>query len=252
MIRSSGTLPTDTLPANTNPANTIPADTIPSGPLPAPNLGRRGVLRLAALPVLAGSVLFGAPTPTRAQARASAPSPADAADIARIEAYMNTLKTLKARFLQVGGDGSTAGGTAWISRPGRMRFQYDPPSPLLLVAGAGIVVFHDAQLEQTSNFPLSQTPLGILLADNLKLSGAVTVTGITRMPGQIQVSMVRSSSPGDGNLTLVFADQPLQLKQWAVVDAQGRETRVSLFNIELGGSFDSNLFYFVDPKLLGR
>jgi outer membrane lipoprotein-sorting protein len=213
------------------------------------DMKRRALLSLLAL---ASPAILADPGIARAQARGVTLTAQDKTDIARIEAYLNTLKTLKARFLQVAPDGTTAGGLAWLERPGRMRFQYDPPSPLLLVAGAGLVVFYDSQLDQTSNFPLSQTPLGILLRDNLKLSGDVTVTGIQRLPGQIQVTLVRTASPGDGSLTLVFADTPLALRQWSVVDAQGKETRVSLFDVELGGSFDPEMFYFVDPKLLGK
>lgn len=176
----------------------------------------------------------------------------DRADLARIEAYLNGLHTLKARFLQIAPDGRTSQGTAWIDRPGRLRFEYDPPSPFLLVAGHGLVVFHDAKLEQTNNFPLSQTPLGILLAENLKLSGDITVTNIDRQPGLIQVTTYRTSSPNDGTLTLVFADGPLLLRQWAVVDGQRQETRVSLFDVSLGGRFDSSLFEFIDPRILGH
>lgn len=189
--------------------------------------------------------------PRSGRAQAVSLTAEDRADLARVEAYMNGVHTLKARFLQVAPDGRTAGGTAWIERPGRMRFQYDAPSPLLLVAGHGLVVFHDKQLQQTSNFPLGSTPLGILLRDNLKLSGDVTVLQVVRQPGQLQVSLYKTSSPADGTLTLVFADGPLALRQWAVLDAQRRETRVSLFNVELGGSFDQSLFTFVDPRLLG-
>lgn len=172
-------------------------------------------------------------------------SAADRADIARVEAYMNGLHTLKSRFLQVAPDGSTAGGVAWVDRPGRMRFQYAPPSPLLMVAGHGLFFFHDSQINQTTNLPLDATPLGLLLRDNLRLAGDVTVTAVTRLPGQLQVSMVRTGSPDDGSLTLVFADNPLALRQWSVVDAQRQETRVSLFDIEIGGSFDQSLFVFI-------
>ena len=172
----------------------------------------------------------------------------DKADIARIEAYLDTLRALKARFLQVAPNGALSQGTAWLERPGRMRFQYDPPSPLLLVAGHGVVVFHDKQLNQTSNIPLGQTPLGILLADRVRLSGDVTVTDMQRQPGQIQVSVVRTASPGDGTLTLIFADNPLALRQWTVLDAQHQETRVTLYNVETGSSFDPKLFEFVDPR----
>jgi outer membrane lipoprotein-sorting protein len=174
----------------------------------------------------------------------------DQADLKRIEGYLNGLHTLKARFLQIAPDGGTTQGIAWMDRPGRMRFQYDKPSPLLLVAGHGLLVYYDRELHQTTNIPLGSTPLGLLLSDNLVLSGDVTVTGIERIPGQIEVTMVRTRSPGDGSLALVFADNPLALRQWVVVDSQHQETRVSLFDVQLGGSYDPDMFTFIDPKVL--
>ena len=180
-------------------------------------------------------------------ARSAPDSPQDSADIARIEAYLNGLKSLKAHFFQVAGDGQISEGTAWLSRPGKMRFQYQPPAPFLMIASHGVLTFHDSALQQTSNIPLSRTPLGILLADNVVLSGAVTVTGIQRLPGQIQVTLVRTESPGDGTLTLIFADQPLSLRQWIVVDAQRRETHVTLSDVQQGLSFDPQLFEQLSP-----
>ena len=200
---------------------------------------------LLALPLRTLPLLARAP---RAHAEAPALSAVDLADIARIEAYLDGVHTLKARFLQVAPDGATSQGLTWMERPGRMRFQYDPPTPLLLVAGHGLFVFYDRQLHQITNLPLGQTPLGLLLQDHLRLSGDVTVTGIFRQPGELQVTLVRSASPGDGSLTLVFADKPLALRQWSVIDAQRQETRVSLFDVELGGSFDQEMFALVDPK----
>jgi outer membrane lipoprotein-sorting protein len=172
----------------------------------------------------------------------------DQADIGRIEAYLNGLKTLKAHFMQVAPDGGLSEGTAWLERPGRMRFQYDPPAPFLLIAAHGQLIFHDSSLAQTSNIPLGRTPLGILLADHVALSGAVTVTEIQHLPGQIQLTLVRTDSPGDGSLTLIFTDPPLALRQWTVVDAQRRQTHVTLYNIETGGTFDPQLFeQFIAP-----
>jgi outer membrane lipoprotein-sorting protein len=202
--------------------------------------GRRSLLLAAALAPLAAMT-------AQAQTR-YALTAQDTADLARIQTYLNGLKTLKAQFLQLAPNGATARGTAWLDRPGRMRFQYDPPSPLLLVAGHGLVVFHDSQLNQTSNIPLGQTPLGILLRDNVSFGGDITVSGIQRQPGMIQVTIYQTARPGDGTLTLNFADNPLALRQWTVVDAQHRETRVSLYDIALGGTFDQSLFTFVDPK----
>lgn len=171
----------------------------------------------------------------------------DPAVVAQIEAYLNGIRTLKARFLQVAPDGRTSQGTAWLVRPGRMRFEYDPPSPLLLVAGNGLLVFHDSQLGQTSNIPLAQTPLGILLADQVKLAGgAVQVTGMQRLPGMISLTVVRPALLAEGSLTLVFADNPLTLRQWTVLDAQHQETRVTLYDVQLGGRYKDSLFDFID------
>ena len=170
----------------------------------------------------------------------------DHADLSRIEAYLNGIRSLKARFMQTAPDGAITQGVALMQRPGKMRFQYDPPSPFLLVANYGILVFHDAQLNQTSNIPLSRTPLGILLGDHTTLSGDVTVTKFVRLPGQLQVSLVRTSSPGEGTLTLLFADNPLTLRQWIVLDQQGKQTRVAFTEMEVGAAVDARLFDYHD------
>ncbi len=172
------------------------------------------------------------------------------ADIARVQDYLNGLKTLKAKFLQVAPNGAVSQGTVWLERPGRMRFQYDPPTPLLLVAGHGLLVFHDSQLDQTTNIPLGRTPLGILLADNVKLSGDVTVTAVSHQNGYLELSLDRTAVPGDGLLTLFFTEKPFALREWVVTDAQRRETRVTLFDPQYGGTFDQSLFSYVDPKML--
>lgn len=174
-------------------------------------------------------------------------SDADHATLTRIEAYLNTLTALKARFTQIGVDGGTATGTAWLVRPGRMRFEYDPPSPLLLVAGHGLVVFRDNKLDQTTNIPEGQTPLGLLLGKRISLSDGVTVTDFRHTPGLYQVTLVRTASPGDGTLTLYLDDRSMALGGWAVVDAQGRETRIKLTEITLGGDYPEKLFTFIDP-----
>ncbi len=185
--------------------------------------------------------------PALAQTHAAVVNDADAATLKQIAQYLNGLRSLKARFLQVGPDGATTQGTLWLQRPGRMRFQYDKPSPLLLVAGGGTVVFHDSQLDQTTNIPVNQTPLGLLLADVITLSGDVTVTAFDRPPGQILVTLVRTKTPGDGSLTLALNADPMALVGWSVVDAQGRETRLRMSDVRPGGNFDQSLFVFKDP-----
>jgi outer membrane lipoprotein-sorting protein len=188
-------------------------------------------LAAAGLPVLS----------VRAEAQVS---PQDRADLARIETYLNGIRSMRSHFVQTAPDGSVSQGTALLQRPGKMRFQYDPPSPFLLVANYGILVFHDAQLNQTSNIPLGRTPLGILLADHVSLTGDITVTRFVRLPGQLQVTLVRTASPGEGSLTLIFADNPLVLRQWVVMDQQGKQTRVTLTNMEVGANVDAKLFEY--------
>lgn len=167
----------------------------------------------------------------------------DATVIAKVQDYLNGLRSLKARFLQVAPNGALTRGTAWLERPGRMRFQYDPPTPLLLVAGHGMILFSDTKLGQTTNIPIGQTPLGILLADHIDLThDGVRVTNVRRLPGEVQLTMVRTASPGEGSLTLSFATDPLTLRGWTVVDPQRQQTSVTLYDIQLGGTFDPALF----------
>ncbi len=183
------------------------------------------------------------PVQTQPEAPAAAAlSPADRGWVQRLQATLGAITTLRARFLQIAPDGRTTQGRVWLDRPGRMRFEYDKPSPLLLVAGGGKMVFNDSQLKQTTTLPLEKTPVGLLLRPQLTLSGDVTVTGFEHADGQLQLTLVRTASPGDGSLTLIFSEQPLALRSWSVIDAQGRQTRVDLFDIVLGGALPQGLF----------
>jgi outer membrane lipoprotein-sorting protein len=175
-------------------------------------------------------------------------SAADRSLISQIETYLNGLTSLTANFLQVAADGSTRTGKAWLQRPGKMRFEYDPPDPELMVAGFGLLVYHDPALDQTTNIPLSATPLGILLAQHVVLSGDVTVTDIQQNPGEIDLTLIRTGKAAAGSLTLVFGTDPLELRQWKIVDAQDRETHVSLYDIAPGGPFPDSLFTYQGPS----
>ena len=216
---------------------------------------------LAALPLPAfaqqSRSLPGRPPPPAGPGQGAAqqsPEPApltdqDHADLARIEAYLDGIRTLTARFVQVDARGGTAEGTLWLQRPGRMRFEYDPPAQILLVADGTFVIFHDRSVRQTSHIPIGATPLAVLLAERIRLSGGdVVPVRVDRVPGMIQVTLVRAGRGGEGSLTLAFSDPPLALRQWTVVDAQAQAVRVSLFNAQTGGRFDPALFRFVDPQ----
>jgi outer membrane lipoprotein-sorting protein len=212
-----------------------------------PHHPRRSIL---ALPLLA---LTAAP-PAAAQQR-GAPAPGGAAplserdrvDIARAQEWMNRLTSVKARFLQIAQNGTAAEGTAWIVRPGRMRFEYDR-EPLLLVASHGQFFYFDKALRQPSVLPVGATPLGLLLRENLQFSGDLTVARVERSGGMLRITLHRTGAPAEGRLTLVFGDAPFELRQWVVVDAQGQETRVTLYQPEYGGRYPNLLFDFNDPR----
>lgn len=198
-------------------------------------ISRRLVLALGAICCLGLSPFAEAATPTKS----------DAQILNQVSSYLNNLKTITARFMQVGPDGSVRTGNAIVQRPGKMRFQYDKPDPQLLVAGFGLLVYHDPAVNQTTNIPLSSTPLGILLAKHVEFSGAVTVTKISTPPGEIQVSMIRTGKAQQGHLTLVFSTDPLQLRQWRVTDAQSQITRVSLYDLKAASPFPAKYFQYV-------
>lgn len=201
--------------------------------------------RLPGLFLIAGLACSAVPMPVAA-APSAALTPADRGWLARVEDAMNATTTLKGRFEQTAPDGQTSTGTVWLARPGRMRFEYDKPSPLLLVANGGKVVFRDTQLDQTTEIPLERTPLGLLLGQHVSLSGDVTVTGFQRDNGMLRISAVRTEAPGEGTLIMALSEQPLALRGWTVVDAQGRQTRVALSDIAQGVRVPDSLFALPD------
>ncbi len=173
----------------------------------------------------------------------------DAGEIARLEAYLNGLRTVQARFIQVASDGSYSEGALSLSRPGRMRIDYDAPVPIEIVANRGSIVYHDKKLEQVSYIDTDSTPAGFLLSDRVSFADKVRVVAYEKAASAIRISLVRDDDPAAGSLTLVFADQPLELKKWVVTDAQGIVTTVSLIATRFGAAVDSALFEFTNPYI---
>ena len=192
---------------------------------------------MLAMPLMLGLGVYAHPVRAQAQMVVGA-SDQDHALINRIEEHLNTITLLTAQFHQVASDGKQSTGTAWLDRRNRrMRFQYDPPSPLLLVANHDQVVFNDSELGQTTTMPMDKTPIGLLLRPHLALSGDVRVTALMHEGPEVEITLVRDDSPGDGSLTLLFhEDKGLLLRGWIVQDAQGESTRVDLLHATVGGA----------------
>jgi outer membrane lipoprotein-sorting protein len=183
-----------------------------------------------------------------ALAFAAAPVPAqltqqDTLELQRIAAYLNGIRTLKARFQQYAGNGISTG-EVWVSRPGRMRFEYAPPAGITLLADSESVYYFDKGLGQTSKYELRSTPAWFLLRDPIGFSGEVVVTRFEHTGGLFRVTVVESSRADAGSLTMVFNENPLTLVQWTVVDQQGKSTTVNLSDLQFGVALDPRLFQY--------
>ena len=172
----------------------------------------------------------------------------DRALVARIEDYLNRVTTFEARFVQLA-DGRMAQGRIYLSRPGRMRIDYDPPVPVFMVAKDVWVMYHDRELQQTSYIPASQTPLSLLLSEDISLDDNAEITGFERDGNTIFVSLVMRELPDAGSLTIIMQDNPLRLVKWRVVDAQGTSVEVALLDPRFGVVLDDDLFSLIDPAL---
>ena len=173
----------------------------------------------------------------------------DIADIIRIEAHLNSSKTVRARFLQLSSDGSYGEGIVHIQRPGMMRLEYDPPNPTLVIADGLNLFYIDKKLNQATPMLLYFTPAELLLRERISFSGeGILVTGFRRSPGVLRISIVRSEDPEEAQIMLVFSDSPLGLRKWVITDSQGVKTTVSLLGPEFGVKIDSKLFEYEMPN----
>jgi outer membrane lipoprotein-sorting protein len=202
---------------------------------------RSGLWRSAGLLALAWMV-GSQPAP------AALPSVTHAGEIARIENYLNGLTTLKADFVQINPDGGTVTGELYYQRPDKMRLDYNPPSDILIISDGWTIVYYDRRLEQVSHLFINSTPLGFLLSDEIRLSGDVTVTDVVRSAGELHVTLVQTDEPNQGSIQLSFTEDPLALRRWTVVDAQGQATHVVLDRPETGLPLDRDLFRFRNPQ----
>ncbi len=184
------------------------------------------------------------------RAHAALPPP-DAEAIAAVEQYLNGIHTLEAGFQQVAPNGAITTGKVYLQRPGRMRFDYDPPSKILIVASDWRLIYWDGSIGQENVIPIAQTPLGFLLDEHISLSGNVEVTDVAFPPEEIAIAVARTANPDQGHVDLVFGKRPMELRRWTVTDAQGLMTEILLRDLQTNLPLDPELFHWRDPKLFG-
>lgn len=170
-------------------------------------------------------------------------------DIDKADAYLNAITTLKAHFLQAAPNGDISEGTVYLSRPGRLRLEYDPPSPILVVTHGTFLVYYDKSLNQTSYVDVDSTPAGVLVKAKVKLDqDDLQVTKVSRKDGLVLITVTKRDEASQGAITLIFTEEPFQLRQWKVLDQQGQITTVTLSDAHPGVSLDKALFEFQDPN----
>ncbi|MCG5243177.1 LolA family protein [Azospirillum doebereinerae] len=207
---------------------------------------RRLIATLFVTASLAG--LAAAPSSVAAAPAAARLSAQDQTVVAQAEEYLNGIHTMQSKFVQVAPDGRQATGTFSLSRPGKMRLEYDKPIKDFVVADGSFIFYWDGEMRQQSSAPIGSTLADFILRKTVRLSGDVIITDVYRSPGVVEISLVESKEPGKGTLTLVFEDRPFQLRKWRVLDGQGLTTEVALLNPRTDVSFDSEMFYFKEPR----
>jgi outer membrane lipoprotein-sorting protein len=160
-----------------------------------------------------------------------------------LSAYLNSWKTVEASFVQVNVDGSKSTGTIYIQRPGRARFEYAAPDKNLVIAAGGQVVIFDSRSNQPpEQYPLSRTPLNLILAQTVDLEAASMVIGHGEV-GEVTVVKVQDPKhPDRGTIDLVFSQDPIALKQWIITDDIGNQTSVTLDGLVTGKVYGAGLF----------
>ncbi|RAH97088.1 hypothetical protein DLJ53_30960 [Acuticoccus sediminis] len=194
--------------------------------------------------VLLAAALATAPLAANAQA-------ATDEALTEINQYFNGIQTMRGEFVQFGPDGSRTQGRFAISRPGKVRFFYDRPSSLDIIADGTSVAVRDRRRNTQDIWPLSKTPLRFLLDNTIDLTADAKVTDVKVAPDLISVRIEEDTAFGEGALTLLFDSETKELKQWNVVDGKGQETSVSIYNVSTGVDVDPDLFEIDYQPVIG-
>ncbi|WP_300551801.1 outer membrane lipoprotein carrier protein LolA [Maricaulis sp.] len=213
----------------------------------------------APVPVLAAALVQETTTPVANQPDETGIEPAAAtlapeavfneqAAIAGINAYLNSMQTLRARFLQISPSGAGFEGLLSISRPGRLRFEYDDPSPITVIADGTTVAMEDSKLETVDRAPLRSTPLWWLLKDEIDIAADAEITQIVREFGLIYLTVRDPNGEMDGQIQFVFEEPSYELREWFVTDALGEMTRIILQDHETDVRLSPRLFIIPDPE----
>lgn len=170
------------------------------------------------------------------------PAQAEKISLSEISRYLNELRTVQGEFTQINADGTVSTGTVYIHRPGRVRFEYEGDQTLMLASAGKVAIFDRKSNQGAQEYPLSQTPLSIILAANVNLGQANMVTAHTEQGEATIVTAQDPKHPEYGNIQMVFTGGPTELRQWVVTDDTGEKTTVILGDMTTGVSIPASKF----------
>jgi outer membrane lipoprotein-sorting protein len=170
------------------------------------------------------------------------------ATLDKVSAYLNSIHTLKGSFVQIDPNGQVEQGDFYIEKPGRMRFEYRPPAPTLVVSDGDTVAVKNKNLNTVDRYPLADTPLDILLSNDIDLRHNAYVTGIGEEDGSLVIRARSNNNKSQGDIAIYFSQPGLELRQWTIKDAQGLSTTVSLRDVQTGTPLQGSLFVLQDAK----
>ncbi len=169
------------------------------------------------------------------------------AGVPEIEQYFSSIRTLQARFVQANPNGSIVQGTLYVRRPGRMRFEYDAPSQLKIVADGTQVTLWDPATRDFGQWPIGWTAASFLVREPLKLSGDLTVESLQRTGDGLQLTVVQTRKPQEGKIIVRLAEKPMALRGWSIIDNRGNKVDVSLVDVKQGMQLADSLFKYDGP-----
>lgn len=205
---------------------------------------RRALLLAAPALVLAPAVATAAPGKTL--------SAEDKALVDKATAYLQGLQSARGAFVQTDSRGSMTKGALYLQRPGKARFEYEAPSSLLVVSDGRVVSVADKRLKTVNRYFLTQTPLKLFLADEIRLDRGVHVSQVTKLSDGFEITAQDRAGKTKGQIVLTFADSPMQLLGWKITDARNAATQIRLTSLVRASGLDPNLFKAPFPQQARR
>lgn len=204
---------------------------------------------IAVLAFISASSAHGLEAPKIAAAAAAAVPAVDETELTLLSSKLNSITTLEAKFTEIDPQG-TATGRFYLSRPGGVRFEYDPPRKVLVIANDRVVSVQDRKTGNPYRVGVSETPLKLLLKQNIDLKRDADIRDIHREDGMLYMTAAQTKGYGQGQVTFVFSEPDLQLKRWIATDPTGAQTMVTLDTVEQGVALNKSLFVLpdIDPN----